>query len=157
MVQQTMKSLPFGVPMVWREPQNYVDNCYYAWSKNTCHQSLINPEKVLLSPLYIKLGIMKQFVIALDKNGTCFQYLCTQFPLLSDAKLEEGISVGPDVQKLIKDKMFSSTMTQVEKEAWVAFTNVVSEFLGKKKDPEYGRFFPQNLGDVSEEQGDNTR
>ncbi|KRX56183.1 putative ATP-dependent RNA helicase DDX23, partial [Trichinella sp. T9] len=58
---------------------------------------------------------MKQFVKALDKNGTCFQYLCTQFPFLSD-------------------KMFASTMTQVGKEAWIAFTN--------------------NLGDVSEEQGE---
>ncbi|KRZ39256.1 hypothetical protein T4C_9059, partial [Trichinella pseudospiralis] len=37
------------------------------------------------------------------------------------------------------DKMFPSTMAQVEEEAWVAFTNVVSGFLGKKKDPEYGR------------------
>ncbi|KRZ85400.1 Serine/threonine-protein phosphatase PP1 isozyme 1 [Trichinella sp. T8] len=103
------------------------------------HEQKINPEKVLLPPLHIKLGIMKQFVKALDKNGTCFQYLCTQFPLLSDAKLKEGIFVGPDIQKLIKDKMFSSTVTQVEKEAWVAFTNVVLGFLGKKKDPEYGR------------------
>ncbi|KRZ79249.1 hypothetical protein T10_10457, partial [Trichinella papuae] len=118
----------------------------------------------------------------LAKNVTCFQCHCTQFPLLSDAKLKEGIFVGPDIQKLIKDKMFSSTMTQVEEEAWVAFTNVVSGFLGNKKDPEYGRlvnvmlenfeklgcnmnlklhflhshldFFPQNLGDVSEEQGE---
>ncbi|KRX95346.1 hypothetical protein T4E_9387 [Trichinella pseudospiralis] len=74
----------------------------------------------------------------------------------------------------------AGTLHQVEVEAWAAFTNVVSEFLGKKKDPEYGRlvndmlekfeklgynmnlklyflhlhldFFPQNLGDVSEEQ-----
>ncbi|KRY46233.1 hypothetical protein T03_5847 [Trichinella britovi] len=117
--------------------------------KQTLHK--VNPEKVLLPPLHIKLGIMKQFVKALDKNGTCFQYLCTQFPLLSDAKLKEGIFVGPDIQKLIKDKMFSSTVTQVEEEAWVAFTNVVSGFLGKKKDPEYGRL---NLGDISEEQSE---
>ncbi|KRY28166.1 putative ATP-dependent RNA helicase DDX23 [Trichinella spiralis] len=108
---------------------------------------------------------MKQFVKALDKNGTCFQYLCTQLPFLPGAKLKEGIFVGPEIQKLIKDKMFSSTMTQVEKEAWVAFTNVVSGFLGKKKDHEHFplklhflhshlHFFPQNLGDVSEEQGE---
>ncbi|KRY69512.1 hypothetical protein T4A_4447 [Trichinella pseudospiralis] len=72
-------------------------------------------------------------------------------------------------------------MAQVEEEAWVAFMNVVARFLGKKKDPEYGRlvndmlenfqklgwnmnlklhflnlhldFFPQNLGNVGEEQG----
>ncbi|KRX23596.1 putative ATP-dependent RNA helicase DDX23 [Trichinella nelsoni] len=89
---------------------------------------------------HIKLDIMKQFVEALDKNGTCFQYLCTRFPFLSGAKLKEGIFVGPEIQKLIKDKMFSSTMTQVEKEAWVGCIH------------EY--FFPQNLGDVSEEQGE---
>ncbi|KRY73137.1 hypothetical protein T4A_3948, partial [Trichinella pseudospiralis] len=58
---------------------------------------------------------------------------------LSDAKLKEGIFVGIDIQKFITDKMFPSTMAQVEEEAWVAFTNVVSGFLGKKKDPEYGR------------------
>ncbi|KRY27376.1 hypothetical protein T01_13595 [Trichinella spiralis] len=86
--------------------------------QNICHKSLIDPEKVLLPPLHIKLGIMKQFVKALDKNGTCFQYLCIQFPFLSD-------------------KMLASTVTQVEEEAWVAFTNVVSAFLGKKQDPEY--------------------
>ncbi|KRX13342.1 hypothetical protein T07_144 [Trichinella nelsoni] len=114
-------------------------------SKNICHQSLINPEKVLLPLLHIKPGIMKQFVEALNKNGTCFQYLCTQFPLLSDAKVKEGIFVGRDIQKLIKNKMFSSTMTQVE-EAYAEFTNVVSGFLGKKKDPEYGRLVNVMLG-----------
>ncbi|KRX37619.1 putative ATP-dependent RNA helicase DDX23 [Trichinella murrelli] len=102
---------------------------------------------------------MKQFVKALDKNGTCFQYLCTQFPFLSGVTLKEGIF------KLIKDKMFASTMTQVGKEAWIAFTNVITGFLGKKKDHEHFPlklhflhshldFFPQNLGDVSEEQGE---
>ncbi|KRX94294.1 hypothetical protein T4E_3360 [Trichinella pseudospiralis] len=30
-------------------------------------------------------------------------------------------------------------MAQVEEEAWVAFMNIVSGFLGKKKDLEYGR------------------
>ncbi|KRY82825.1 hypothetical protein T4D_9380 [Trichinella pseudospiralis] len=35
--------------------------------------------------------------------------------------------------------MFSSTMAQVKEETWVAFMNIVSGFLGKKKDPEYGQ------------------
>ncbi|KRZ85063.1 hypothetical protein T08_12781 [Trichinella sp. T8] len=46
---------------------------------------------------HIKLGIIKQFVKALDKNGTCFQYLCTQFPFLSGVTLKEGIFVGPKI------------------------------------------------------------
>ncbi|KAL1230223.1 Polyphosphoinositide phosphatase [Trichinella pseudospiralis] len=45
----------------------------------------------------------------------------------------------PYTRKLITGKMFPSTMAQVEEEAWVAFMNVVSGFLGKKKDLEYGR------------------
>ncbi|KRZ79014.1 hypothetical protein T10_10164 [Trichinella papuae] len=98
------------------------------WSKKTLKSLIFGGSLVSREP-YTRL------VNALAKNGTCFQYHCTQFPLLSDAKLKEGIFVGPDIQKLIKDKMFSSTMTQVEEEAWVAFTNV-------------------NLGDVSEEQGE---
>ncbi|KRY64725.1 hypothetical protein T4B_2802 [Trichinella pseudospiralis] len=30
-------------------------------------------------------------------------------------------------------------MAQVKEETWVAFMNIVSGFLGKKKDPEYGQ------------------
>ncbi|KRY96484.1 hypothetical protein T11_9672, partial [Trichinella zimbabwensis] len=30
--KKTLKSLPFGVPMVWREPQNHVDDCYFCLS-----------------------------------------------------------------------------------------------------------------------------
>ncbi|KRX78477.1 hypothetical protein T06_9138 [Trichinella sp. T6] len=38
----------------------------------------------------------KTFAIK-DKNGTCFQYLCTQFPFLSGVTLKEGIFVGPKI------------------------------------------------------------
>jgi hypothetical protein len=36
---------------------------------NVIHASLVDPQKVLLTPLHIKLGVMKQFVKALDKSG----------------------------------------------------------------------------------------
>ena len=41
---------------------------------------VISSDKVLLPALYIKLGLMKQFVIALDKEGDCFKYLGQNFP-----------------------------------------------------------------------------
>jgi hypothetical protein len=50
--------------------------------------SLIDPKKVLIPPLHIKLGLMKQFVKALPKERECFKYLCKKFPSLSDAKLK---------------------------------------------------------------------
>ncbi|GFU54508.1 uncharacterized protein TNCV_3024831 [Trichonephila clavipes] len=57
--------------------------------KNVERQSLVDPKKILFPPLHIKLGLMKQFVKALDKEGECFKYLCEQFPGLSDAKLAQ--------------------------------------------------------------------
>jgi hypothetical protein len=57
-------------------------------TKNIISHNLIEPQKVLLPPLYIMLGIMKQFVKALDKNGHCFQYLCHKFPVLSEKKAQ---------------------------------------------------------------------
>lgn len=65
--------------------------------KNVERKSLVDPKKILLPPLHIKLGLMKQLVRALPKEGECFQYLCAQFPGLSDAKLKEGVFVGPDL------------------------------------------------------------
>ena len=52
---------------------------------------------MLLSPLHIKLGLMKNFVKVLHKNGSAFQHLSTVFPVLSAAKLKEGIFVGPQI------------------------------------------------------------
>lgn len=37
-------------------------------TKNIIRNILVEPQKILLPPLHIKLGIMKQFVKAIDKN-----------------------------------------------------------------------------------------
>jgi hypothetical protein len=68
-------------------------------SKNILCKSLVNPKKILLPPFHIKLGIMKQFVKGLPKTENCFQYLCKRFPHLSEAKLKEGVFIGPDKKK----------------------------------------------------------
>ncbi|GFW81456.1 uncharacterized protein TNCV_2881351, partial [Trichonephila clavipes] len=52
--------------------------------KNVERQSLVDPKKILFAPLHIKLGLMKQFVKALDKEGECFKYLCELCFGLSD-------------------------------------------------------------------------
>jgi len=43
--------------------------------KNIINKPLVEPSKVLLPPLHIKLGLMKQFVKALNKKGECFDVL----------------------------------------------------------------------------------
>lgn len=150
--------------------------------KNVINEPLVNRDRIILPPLHIKLGLMKQFVKALDRDGTCFSYICSQFPGLSNEKLKAGIFDGPQIRKLIKDENFLSHMTEVEAAAWSSFTAVVKGFLGRKKVNNYQELvkamlndfqalgtrmsikihylfshldrFPENLGDVSEEQGE---
>ena len=43
--------------------------------KNVVNPVLVLPEKIYLSPLYIKLGLMKNFVKGMDKTGRGFQYV----------------------------------------------------------------------------------
>jgi hypothetical protein len=58
---------------------------------------------------------MKQFVKALPKTGNRFKYLCKTFPHLSEAKLKEGVIVGPDSRKLMFHEDFLLTMNEVER------------------------------------------
>ncbi|GBN00043.1 hypothetical protein AVEN_192949-1 [Araneus ventricosus] len=125
---------------------------------------------------------MKQFVKALPKDGECFKYLCDQFPGLSEAKLKEGVFAGLDIRKMMKDENFETKMETTERKAWKSFKPGISSFLGNKKNPNYKSiveemiknvkilvcsmslkvhlldwhldYFPENLGAVSEEQGE---
>ena len=143
---------------------------------------LVDMNKVLLPPLHIKLGLMKNFVKALHKNGTAFQHLSTVFPGLSAAKLKEGIFVGPQIRKVLKDTDFEELLNLKELRAWEAFKSVCSGFLGNTRVPDYQaciekllksyedmgcrmslkihflhshpNFFPPNLGAVSDEHGE---
>ena len=151
-------------------------------SLNILAPPLVEHSKIVFPPLYIKLGIMKQFVKALEKDGDCFKYICMKFPGPSIEKLKAGIFDGPQIRKLINDANFCNFMNPAELSAWTAFMNVVKLFLGKTKTPNYKElvetlltslhqlaanmsfklhilhshlaYFPENLGDVSNEQGE---
>jgi len=43
--------------------------------KNVKHHSLVESSRILLPPLHIKLGLMKNFVKAMHCNGTAFLYV----------------------------------------------------------------------------------
>ncbi|GBO23367.1 hypothetical protein AVEN_52494-1 [Araneus ventricosus] len=78
--------------------------------KKFINTTLVPPENVLLPPIHIKLGLMKQFIKSPPKYGECFRYLCSKFPKLSEAKLKEGVFASPDIRKLLSDSLFSETM-----------------------------------------------
>ncbi|GBN61969.1 hypothetical protein AVEN_148391-1 [Araneus ventricosus] len=125
---------------------------------------------------------MKQFVKTLPKEGECVKYIYDHFPGLSEAKLKEGVFIGPDIRKIMKDENFETKMETNERKAWESFKLVITSFLGNKKDPYYKSiveemiknfkilgcsmslkvhfldshldYFHENLGAVNEEQGE---
>jgi len=62
---------------------------------NVVSPPLVLPEKFYLLPLHIKLGFMKNFVKCIDKTSRGFEYVRNKFPNVSDAKIKEGIFIGP--------------------------------------------------------------
>jgi hypothetical protein len=150
---------------------------------NVKHVPLVNPEKVFLPPLHIKLGLMKNFVKAMRDDSEGYLYLKQKFAgILSDEKLKAGIFIGPQIRDLLCDPVFTSKLSQLELVAWEAFRNVVNNFLGNHKADNYVElvqdmkeayrkmgcrmslkmhflhshlsFFPDNLGAVSDEHGE---
>ncbi len=57
-------------------------------TRNVKSVPLVDPKKILLPPLHIKLGLMKNMAKALNKNGDGFKYLEAKFPHISEAKLK---------------------------------------------------------------------
>ena len=52
------------------------------------HESLIAREKMMFAPLHIiKLGLMKQFMKALGKNGKCMEFISSAIPHLSTEQI----------------------------------------------------------------------
>ena len=145
-------------------------------------EPLVPPENVLLPPLHIKLGLMKNFLKALNKEGQAFKYLLQKFPQISDAKLHAGIFDRPKIRTLLKDKDFDIKMVCIERDAWRTFSTVIEGLLGNKRSSEYVShvnelmksfeklgahmpikmnflqshldYFPKTCGDYSEEQGE---
>jgi len=150
--------------------------------KNVVNRHLVLPEKIVLPPLPIKLGPMKNSVKGMDKTGHGFEYLRNKFPNVSDAKIKEGICIGPQIRKLMQGKQFDEELDETERNAWLSFKSICKDFLGNHKAANYQDvvqdlltsykamgchtrlkidflesnldFFPENLGEVSGEHGE---
>ena len=112
-------------------------NEFVVGERNIRSQPLVKQDKILMPPLHIKLGLIKQFVKALDPNSEAFHYLKTVFPKLSEAKIRGGIFVGPQVRRLMLDDEFMRKLQPTEKDAWKSFIEIVNGFLGNHKVPNY--------------------
>lgn len=151
-------------------------------NKNVIGTPLVNPQKIYLPPLHIKLGLMKNFVKGMDKTQSGFAYVRSKFPKVSDAKVKEGIFVGPQIRQLLRDEAFDEALNEIEKAAWLSFKDICNGFFGNRKAENYVEivnnllasykamgcnmslkihfldshldFFPENLGAVSDEHGE---
>ena len=123
---------------------------------------------------------MKQFVKALDRDGDCFNFIAKTFLGLSIEKFKAGIFDGHQIRILMQDQTFTARMTVTERAGWCLYVSVLREFLGNTKASSCRNlvdvmlqnfqapgarmsiklhylfshldYFPENLGDVSEEQ-----
>ena len=80
---------------------------------------------------------MKQFVTALDKESTAFEYLQGFFPKLSEAKVKAGVFVGAQIRKIMECMEFPKKLTRKEKASWNSFFAVVKGFQGNNKARSY--------------------
>ena len=62
---------------------------------------------------------MKNFMKCMDKTGRGFEYVRNKFPNVSDAKVKEGIFIGPQIRELIEDKQFDEDLNETEGNAWL--------------------------------------
>jgi len=116
-------------------PEHVMLRTLYCW--------ILNLEKVLLPPLHINLGIMKNFVKALDRNSEGILYLCSKFPNLSDARGKRGIFVGVHIGKVTCDKNFKRKFNSTEMAAWTSFRSLVYGFLDIRKEENYQKLVCQ--------------
>jgi hypothetical protein len=150
--------------------------------QNVINEPLVARNRIILPPLHIKLGLIKQFVKALNKDGWCIEYIAHKLPGLTMEKLKAGIVDGPQIRQLINDPHFTASVNEIESCARFSFVLVVKNFLGNKKADNYTQLvedmlfhfnrlgcnmsvkfqylhshldrFPENLGDLNEEQGE---
>ncbi|GBN01379.1 hypothetical protein AVEN_110434-1 [Araneus ventricosus] len=99
----------YYIKKVWSKRQFLIPGV-----KNEENEPLVVSEKILLPPLHIKLGLMKNFIKAMDCGGSGFQYLRLKFPKVSEKKIKEGIFVGPQFRQLMKDPVLESKLTKKE-------------------------------------------
>ena len=83
--------------------------------------------------MHLKFGLMKHFVKAMNQEEASFTYLWEKFPRLSEAKLKEGIFIGPQIWDIIKDEYFDQVLQGDKKAALDSFKFVVKEFLGNRR------------------------
>ena len=141
---------------------------------------VVLPVKNYQPPLHVKLDLMKSFIIGMDKTGRGFKYMRNKFPNLSDAKVKEGLFIGPRIRELMQDVRWRCEWLKEMHDCHLR--GLANDFLGNHKEANcqdvvqhlltsykamgcnmslkihflesHLDFFSENLGEVSDEHGE---
>lgn len=113
-------------------------------SHNILKKNIVDQSAIIFPPLHIMLGLMTQFFKTLvklakssEEENEPIERIQQLFPKLTIAKINAGVFIGPDVLKILKDADFYETLTDQHREALTALKDVVEQFLGNVKAPNY--------------------
>ena len=73
----------------------------------------------------------------MDKTCSGFEYARNKFPNVRDAKIKEGIFIGPQIRELMQDNQFDEDLHETERNAWLSFKRICKDFLGNQKAANY--------------------
>ena len=104
--------------------------------KNIQHPALVEADNILLQLLHMKLGLMKNFVKAMDRTSLAFRHLHEKFSRLSEAKIKEGFLLGPQIRELFKDDRFNNLQGGA-RQAWNAFRLMSTNIRGNVRAENY--------------------
>lgn len=79
---------------------------------------IVHSGKVLLTPLHIKIGLMKNFLKVMVKTKLAFKYPLEKFPRLSEAKIKDGVFVSPQIRQLVRNYEFHHVLGGREMLTW---------------------------------------
>jgi len=68
-----------------------------------------------LPSMHLKLGLMKNFVKAMNQEEAAFTYLWEKVPSPSEAKLKEGIFIGPQIRDIIRTNTSTSSFRAMKR------------------------------------------
>jgi len=80
---------------------------------------------------------MKNFVKSMYKTGRGFQYVRNKFRNVSDAKIKDGIFMGPQIRELMQGKQFDEDLNETERNAWLPLKRICKDVLGNHKAGNY--------------------
>lgn len=76
---------------------------------------IVDQSKIILPPLHIKLGLMKNLVKGMNQDGESYNYLAKKFTQLNDTKIKKE-SVGSQIHKILKDLTSSKSSLAKKKQ-----------------------------------------